>query len=366
MNISDTTSRSISIARVICIFFVMFVHVWPGTAQFDPSRGVRALDIFYHFITDVLGRSSVPLLTVISGWLIGMTYSGRWARLVASRWQSLIVPLFLWNVAMLAVLMLADVTGVQPFAWRSTSWLDMLLAATQPSVNIPLAFLRDLFICVLLAPALLWSVKSHPWAIIPLGVLAASYAIFGAPSIFLLRPMILMFFFFGLVLGARRIDIAAGAIRWPLVGAALAIVAVLFTFDIVPGLSGGGWHAPEIIMRAAVAYLFWCATLMLERSHIGAWLAQWAPHIFTVFCSHAIIMKLMIVPGRAIFGGYYDDGYVVYFFLQPIAAMIVGIGISCKESRYDHPIPSRNPASVAHRTAGRSRGDGGHQKGASQ
>src|SRR3546814_15709967 len=59
---------AIDIARLICIFCVVYVHGGTG----HPMEITRALPVrasyAYWILVEGLGRSSVPLLSIISGW----------------------------------------------------------------------------------------------------------------------------------------------------------------------------------------------------------------------------------------------------------------------------------------------------------
>jgi hypothetical protein len=83
--------------------------------------------------------------------------------------------------------------------------------------------------------------------------------------------------------------------------------------------------AKSMLLRLSVAYLFWCLALRLSASGWGHRLRKLEPYVFFVFCSHAIVIKLVAVPGSWIVGGYYSPGYPLFFLLQPVIALIIGI-----------------------------------------
>jgi hypothetical protein len=333
-------SRSISVARVICIFFVMYVHVWPGTAHFDPARGIRGLDIFYHFFSDILGRSSVPLLSVVSGWLVGRSFAGAWGKLIRSRVTSLLVPLFLWNLLLLLALWIGARAGWEPMKIEETPLgiANALFALTEESVNIPLAFLRDLFVCVCLSPILIFALRrgGRP-ALIALGVLVTAYAIFGTATPFLLRPMILTFFFAGLALAIHKVDVGEPVVKGWAIALAIVTAGTIFVFDVERALLGGSlewWDPRPFVLRVAVAYLFWCVAYRLAQSAFGRRFVEIQPYIFFVFCSHVIALKVLVLPGKALFGDYYSPNYIWYFLLQPPAALVIGVTLALLLARY--------------------------------
>ena len=74
-------SDAISIARVICILGVVYVHAWTGLNGHDLeiARGTPQENLRW-LLMEIFGRSAVPLLGVISGWLVGGSSSARKAK----------------------------------------------------------------------------------------------------------------------------------------------------------------------------------------------------------------------------------------------------------------------------------------------
>ena len=81
---ADAARRSdaIAIARVICIIGVVYVHAWTGLNGHDleslrgtPQEGLRWT------LMEIFGRGAVPLLGLISGWLVeGSSRTQDWVR----------------------------------------------------------------------------------------------------------------------------------------------------------------------------------------------------------------------------------------------------------------------------------------------
>src|SRR3546814_10562841 len=71
-------STAIAVARVLCIFGVVYVHAWTGldggrlTLADSSTQGV-----FRWVLMELLGRSAVSLLGMISGWLVAGSASDR-------------------------------------------------------------------------------------------------------------------------------------------------------------------------------------------------------------------------------------------------------------------------------------------------
>ena len=145
-------------ARVISIFFMAYAHVSPGIVEADiAARGVRGVDFLFLFLGSLVAKSAVPLLSVLSGWLLFDTLNGRpFQGILRSKVRTLLVPMVLWNAVLLGLIGLF-VLGTGEEKWLPQSGLGLLnglFSLTGPPANIHLAFLRDLFVCVLLSPVM--------------------------------------------------------------------------------------------------------------------------------------------------------------------------------------------------------------------
>ncbi len=98
-------SDRVRIARFLCIFLMMFVHVEPGISTNVYDRDAGGFDLIYFVFARLLGLSSVSLLSVVSGYFVvasqGKAGFGRFA---LSKARTLVVPLIAWNLLMLALL----------------------------------------------------------------------------------------------------------------------------------------------------------------------------------------------------------------------------------------------------------------------
>ena len=283
----------------------------------------------------MLGRSSVPLLSIVSGYLLAgsvKTHAGQpnWGRLIGHRVRTLLVPLLLWNAAMVTLLIAGR--SLDPTPWQiprdAETWANALLALQQPSTNVPVAFLRDLFVCIIFSPLLLALVRrGRLLTLLLLAGLAANVAL-DLTGVLLIRPMILLFFGCGLALRVHGIDFGHAIVRpWAIAVAVALTVATVWGEAALAALApvAAVDAATMIIRRFAVAYLFWCAALALADTRFGPRLREIEPFIFLVFCSHAIIFALLSPIGRALVGGIGNPLYPLYFFAQPVLALGIGI-----------------------------------------
>jgi surface polysaccharide O-acyltransferase-like enzyme len=328
-------SDAIAAARVFCIFGIIYVHAWTGvrwSALMESSDSAQG--IFRWVIVELIGRSSVPLLGMISGWLVASSamQRGYWSFL-GNKARSVLAPMLLWNALAVAI-----VCGAGWLGWirapmpRDMEWVidEVFGYATFNNINIQTTFLRDLFICMALAP-LLVRLRSR-W----LGVLAAvtfAWSIFAWWFPLFLRPHIPLFFMLGIC--ARRYGVADRVAAMPFAYAALPF-AVLGPIKLAVSIWGyqfGREHAELIAvidggMRLAAALLAWRTAIALTNTPLMAVMKRVEPYAFFLFCGHMIMIWLGGQTLGRVSGPLGSPGYPAFFLMQPllclVAAMIIG------------------------------------------
>ncbi|CAM5299389.1 surface polysaccharide O-acyltransferase-like enzyme [Aquamicrobium terrae] len=324
-------SERVSIARFLCIFLMMFVHVQPGIAENVYDRDAGAFDIVYFIFSRLLGLSSVSLLSIVSGYFVvaSLRKAGSW-KLVKSKLRTLVVPLAVWNVLMLALLAI--------YGLISGNWHDMpefsaagmanaLLALTTWPLDVPLWFLRDLFVCCVLSPALLAGLTRAPLATL-LGL--AAFMVFGDDLLIMQRPQLLLFFGLGMWLriagpDSRTIDRMARVLT-----AGLAIMVAIFLTlrvqrvllsEMDPTLR----LALDTLLRITMAGGFWLLTGAIRHSALATLCTRLEPYAFFLFCSHAILFNFLGIAFRRFFGNYGSDLFPLTFFSLPVIAVICAV-----------------------------------------
>ena len=298
-------SDSIRIARVLCIFFMIYVHVNPGVSRFTPDvEGVRAFDVARFWLVDSLGRASVALLSVIAGYLA--VYSLRrdpFRRFASKKVSSLMLPLFLWD----GLFILAAIAGnfiskghlqqtlQGPLTLRRMP--DLLIAVTGSPANEPLDFLRDVFVCSMLAPVLILTLRRTRKGYV---VLVVGLAALGFATNFLHTPNILLLYAVGIYVAhletvpvlSRRLV----ATSWV---AMAALGLVLAVGEIETTLHGTGYHASTLLeagftaIRLPAAIAFWDVSLRISRTRLLSKLARLEPFVFIAFCCHLLVTTVV-------------------------------------------------------------------------
>jgi hypothetical protein len=289
----DLTSSAIRISRVLGILGIIYVHAWTGRTweELNALSGTPQI-AFRWVLIDLLGRSAVPLLSVISGWLVAPSVQRRSYRgFVKDKAATLLAPMLAWNlIAMTLVCGAAQMGWLRAPKALNPGWvLNELFCLTGPNdVNVQIAFLRDIFVIMLAAPLL---VRLPSWG---LGLVAAAAGLWclGGWSLFvLLRPQILLFFILGVL--ARRRDWASAVGRWP--GWAAAGPFCLVGPGVVAlSIWGQAWSnahpaitaALDLGLRLAAAILFWRIATAIAPRPAGRALSALAPLAFLMFCAH--------------------------------------------------------------------------------
>ncbi len=188
-------------------------------------------------------------------------------------------------------------------------------------------FLRDLFVCMVMAP--LFVRLRNGW-LIALTVGIAVWAIGGWWFPLILRPQIPLFFLLGIA--ARRWDVADRVAAMPFPYALLPF-ALLAPVKLVVSIWGFqfGLRYPEMVaaidllMRLAAAMLMWrIATGLVDRP-VAAMIKRIEPYAFLLFCSHLIMVWLFGQRLGRISGPLDAPGYPIFLLLHPV--LILGATI---------------------------------------
>lgn len=324
-------SDRVRIARVLCIFFMMFVHVQPGIMQNIEDRDTAIFDFVYFAFTRLLGLSSVSLLSVVSGYfIVASLLKTDPLALARSKFKTLIVPLVAWNLVMLALLV---AYGLMTDRWQDMpdptllSWANALFAVTAWPADVPLWFLRDLFICCLLAPVLYQGLKH--FALATMGLLVI-YALFGEDLYVMQRPQLLLFFSLGMWLriagtGAATIDRLSLFLAAGLAAMTAIFIAIRVQNILISEMNDQLRITLDTLLRITMAGGFWVLTGLIRHSGFAATFIRLEPYSFVLFCSHAILFNFAGIVFRRFFGDYGSSLFPITFFTLPLLAVLCAV-----------------------------------------
>lgn len=313
-----------------CILFMMTTHIWPGSGRILAADVGDGLHLLYVVVVDSLGRAAVPLLSMVSGALFAYSLARRPpGRIVVSKIKTLIVPMAVWSIPMVAVAfaeawLTGDRAGVPV---TPLDWGNSFFAFTVSPANGPLHFLREIFIMSLYGIAILFAWRRSRALGVLLGV--GIVLIEQIPGGFLLfRNQIATFYVFGLLFACFGFTARAPKGSWLLVIALVGVlvaVRVAGLLDVPPDdivLVRLAEHFPRIIM----SIFMWRVALALAQGSgpIRRLCMALEPHIFTIFCSHILVVK--VVGGIAFFAGWQETAsyYPLIFAGQIVLCVFVG------------------------------------------
>lgn len=331
-------SDAIAIARVICILGVVYVHAWTGAngEALELLRGTAQENLRWTLM-EVFGRSAVPLLGLISGWLVaGSSRTRDWSSHVRRKAKTILLPMMLWNViGIILVFGAVRLFGLAAPVPQSIWWTidEILIITRNPDINVQMPFLRDLFLCMLIAPLL---VRLPVWAIGGVAALAAIAQIMGLGPPVLMRASILFFFCVGMIVRRQGLEERIARLPW---AAALAPFAVLMAGQLYRETSGGAWDANlvrllDLSVRVAAAIAFWRIAWALAASPVRGTLLRIEPFVFLLFCLHLILIWIGGPFLGHIFGRVGSPLFPVYLLLQPliVLAVTIAVGLALKRA----------------------------------
>ena len=156
-----STSRTIGIMRLPLIILIILIH------SYIPVTNLGVFNFSQTLISQVVARIAVPLFFLISGFLFFRgkhLTSSIFTQKIKSRFSTLVVPYFLWNIIVFVLFLLIQNTPIfSNFSHGNVP--DLLKSDIHVWLNYffysPIAtqfwFIRDLIILVLLSP--LWYVS---------------------------------------------------------------------------------------------------------------------------------------------------------------------------------------------------------------
>lgn len=321
---------------MLCILGIVYVHAWTGLTGHQLAQTAQTgQSVFRWVLMEAFGRSAVPLLGMVSGWLVaGSTRRKPYGAFVAGKAKTILLPMVLWNALSIVLISGGAWFGLLRAPIPRDLWAlvdELFCLATPNDINVQTAFLRDLFLCLAVAPFL--TRLSRGW-LVALTVAVAIWAISGWNSVIVLRPQIPLFFLFGILV--RRAGVAERLGTAPIL---LAVVPAVVLVAIKTGLSIWGrtyialhdyqFVSLDIAARLAVSFAMWRLAWGLAAS--PAVFRRIEPYAFLMFCSHLILIWLAS-PLLEIFPGPLGSpGYPVLFVLFPILAMggaiLIGRGL---------------------------------------
>ena len=360
----NLTSQTITLLRLPLTVFVVFIHYNMGVRGFPLHGETYGLDapVWFRLVTalfsDVLPRTAVPLFYIISGYLFfrgGSFDTDAYRRKLRTRASTLLVPYLLWNsIAVLVQLShrlpllssvfpgahltevrLTPLRLLRTFAdhyWNRgilvTPEVDGMVSELPYPADVPLWYVRDLMLMVLLSPVVWWLVRrSGRWLSVTLG------------AIWYLRPV--MFPTWGEGWGTMLLD-AAFFFSWGSYHAICGgspvketckpwpVVLIYLPIACADALTKG-WEYSILIHRAGILVgivaVVCIAARLSERGRCGA-AASLSGGSFLVFALHTLVMDDI---GKALFTALHlspsAGTLLLLYFIVPTTTILFCLGV---------------------------------------
>ncbi|MGJ8585065.1 MAG: acyltransferase family protein [Marinosulfonomonas sp.] len=347
-------SAAIRVTRVLCIFFMISVHIPGAYGVSYVLQGDGA--IFGDIWIRILGRASVAVLSLVSGFLlVGALEKCRPVQVLRDRFRVLIVPMIAWNLILLFLVFVATVANVQGGqALPAATPLAVVNAVTGffgASFNSPLSFLRDLFVSSILILVFWQLIREH--LTLALGVvLVLAIFDFTAPIVF--RSTILLFMLAGCSLRVNQIQLSALVRIKPLFlgvlcGSAVYLVSAHAGMDVGPIA-----EIENIAKRVVLVFFMIALAVAIGQNRMAQAVAdRFAPVVFLAYLSHVILGKLIWIVMSALGVDVMGPSYLIFFFAAPALIFILCLPMRWFVDLLPAPIPvlvkgkpSRTPWSV--------------------
>lgn len=352
VDIDATVSARINLMRIVLITGIIFVHVPydPATSPYLGQFG--GLDWLRVFLGDSLFRIGVPCLSAISGYLLfhrgWQTFDYR--KTLRTKASTILLPFLLWNTAFLALVYAAQSRGVG-FGYLSDvvnatprAWMNLGLAVETWPINIPLYFLRDLLLCLLLSPLIALAILRYPRTVL---ALMLAYAVLPLPNGIFLKKSILFGFSFGVAAALHRIDIKRmDRLAAPVVLAVLAMAVLLSLALYAYGPEFPVW-LDMLRSLSAIAGIFgaWALSALLIRTRPGRALSRLGGLSFWIFCAHYPLLILFWMAWNRL--GIAD--YPLFYAASPILALVILVATHAAARRW---LPALHPILTGRRLGG--------------
>ena len=301
-------SRTIETARVICILTMSYVHLH----FFELPETATVFAFADAVVVDLLGRSSVPLLTTISGFLIVGSLAKGFALLLRAKVRTILVPMIAWNVV--AVLLLGTTKPL---------WDDILALTSNPRL-IYLGFLRDLLVLILLSPALVWCVQRAPTVS---AVVALTFHIVSPDTGVILRPQMVGFFVAGIyaALYAHRLRPPARRERGAVVVAVVAVMVLQLLALTSPAVADIVHDRlyDDLVRRPTMAAAMLVLCLSISGTAFSRWVLSLRHATFTFFLSHGIAFIVVGSIYSRVPAAHTPTIYLLLWLLTPLAVFTV-------------------------------------------
>jgi succinoglycan biosynthesis protein ExoH len=272
----------ISILRFVMIFGIVILH----TPPYVPIRdtGTEVFDFVKAFFQHGLFRTTVPMLTFISGFLLFRTgLDLHPSKLLKKKLKTLVIPFLVFNISVLVAAYIAEAAFGLKLSYDLLTadirtWLDAAFGITASPINYPLNFIRDLVVIMVMAPVLGLLLRSAPLKGL---VLVTLIFYLNLDGYLVLRPVMVVTFYLGGMAAIQGWNMRAlDKYAVPLLILLVLCCAAIVRFEV----------ANTTYLRLVAPLMIWPASALLVRTRFGLWLDRMSRYSFFVFIAHAPLL----------------------------------------------------------------------------
>jgi hypothetical protein len=331
-SIGRLDAQQIDFCRAICIFIMITVHVYP----FDGDNILRGGEYngVYVLYVDFLGKASVALLSFFAGYILWIDrHKKSFGNLLESKFVTLYIPMVTWNVIFIVTIgIFYYINGGYEFiniktydfeGFNIVYYINYFFAVTEQPRNIPIGFLRDLFVSVILLRLAMPFIYKYGWMILVFLLLVSAFRV---TEPFVLRANILLFVFAGAFAAAK--DLSLNKLSSISVVFPIAVLLILFYgVAINMPLTGSlATEIPNILERAFLIVTFLALSRLFLARFPAPVVHKVRPVLFVAFLSHAVVTGALGGLWQISGIGTDDYRYIIFFFFNaPIAIAVAFI-----------------------------------------
>lgn len=285
MTLEPTVTRRISMLRFILIGVVVFLHI-ADPAPISALDFSNTLEVARAFTQDLLGRICVPALTMISGYLL---FSAKLdlapLKLYKKKTRTLLIPFFVFNICYVAILALIEYStgyvAVRTILEAEPGRImNILFSIDKKPLNVPLHFLRELFVLVLLSPIFGLLLRRAPLA--GLALVAGIFLLNLDRHLVMRNTMAVMFYVGGMAAiggwDVKKFD------RYAVhcLVALLVLCTALLVFRV----------QNRTLIYLAAPLLVWPMASLLQNTAFGNWAEERSQYSFFIFLAHMPLIEI--------------------------------------------------------------------------
>lgn len=311
--IEQDISQRISILRFVMIFGIVVLHTPPYVSLTETDHTLFAF--IKAFFQHAVFRTSVPVLTCISGYLLFKSQlHNKFLQLFYKKTKTILIPLALFNIPIVIIVWYLQFKQLgnhsfemQIYPFDLKAWLDASIGLTRAPINYPLNFLRDLYIISIMAPIFSILLIKIP----KIGLIIVSiFFLLNYDGDLVLRNLMPLMFYLGGFLALYNINIRA----LDKYGVYLLVLFIaLCTAIVILKIENRNY------LRLVSPFLIWPAASLIINTNFGKWLAKLAKYSFPIFLIQGPILFIcwLIYKKYLLFLPYW-----LFWVITPIATAI--------------------------------------------